>query len=101
MAVMVYIHRFDCVYTLKGSRILRGSSVDEISFYCPGGCVGNIPYISAYQGCNLLVYACISKMYFSHWKPPGVSERMWSANLYASISGEYQTLGVHSCQPSD
>jgi len=26
-------------------------------------------------------------MYFSHWKPPGVSERMWSVNLAASISG--------------
>ena len=43
----------------------------------------------------------ISKMYFSHWKPPGVSERMWSVNLNASISGEYQTLGGHSCRPSE
>jgi len=43
----------------------------------------------------------ISKMYFSHWKPPGVSERMWSVNLDASISGEYQTLGGHSCRPSE
>jgi len=39
----------------------------------------------------------ISKMYFSHWKPPGVSERMWRVNLDASISGEYQTLGGDSC----
>jgi len=37
-------------------------------------------------------------MYFSHWKPPGVSERMWSVNLDASISGEYQTLEGHSCR---
>ena len=43
----------------------------------------------------------ISKMYFSHWKPPGVSERMWSVNLDASISGEYQTLGGHSCRLSE
>ena len=43
----------------------------------------------------------ISKMYFSHWKAPGVSERMWSINLDASISGEYQTLGGHSCRPSE
>jgi len=43
----------------------------------------------------------ISKMYFSHWKPPGVSERMWSVSLDASISGEYQTLGGHSCRPSE
>jgi hypothetical protein len=42
----------------------------------------------------------IRKMYFSHWKPPGVSERMWSVTLDASISEEYQTLGRHSCQPS-
>jgi len=43
----------------------------------------------------------ISKMYFSHWKSPGVSERMWSVNLDASISGEYQTLGEHSCRLSE
>jgi len=44
---------------------------------------------------------CISKMYFSHWKPPEVSERMWSVNLDASISREYQTLKGHSCRPSE
>jgi hypothetical protein len=43
----------------------------------------------------------ISKMYFSRWEPPGVSERMWSVNLEASISGEYQTLGGHSGRPSE
>jgi len=43
----------------------------------------------------------ISKMYFSHWKPPGESERMWSVNLDVSISGEYQNLGGHSCRPSE
>jgi len=41
----------------------------------------------------------ISRMYFSLWKPPGVSERMWSVNLGPSISGEYQTLGGHSDWP--
>jgi len=46
-------------------------------------------------------YLGISKMYFSLWKPPGVSERMWSVNLDASISEEYQTLGGHSGQPSE
>jgi len=44
---------------------------------------------------------CISKMYFSHWEPPGVSERMWSVNLEVSISGKYQTLGGHSGRPSE
>jgi len=43
----------------------------------------------------------ISKMYLILWKPPGVSERMWSVNLDASNSGEYQTLGGHSCRPSE
>jgi len=43
----------------------------------------------------------ISEMYFSHWKPPGVSERMWSVNLEASISGGYLTLGGHSSPPSE
>jgi hypothetical protein len=27
----------------------------------------------------------ISKIYCSHWKSPGVSERMWCGNLHASI----------------
>jgi len=40
-------------------------------------------------------------MYFSLWKPPGVSERMWSVNLEASISGEYQTIGGYSDRPSE
>jgi len=40
-------------------------------------------------------------MYFSHWKPPEVSERMWSVNLDVSISGENQTVGGHSGQPSE
>jgi len=56
VAVIVYIHRFDCYYTLKGSRILSGSSVNEISCYCPRGCGLNIPYISAYKGCHILLY---------------------------------------------
>jgi hypothetical protein len=30
-----------------------------------------------------------------------VSERMWSVNLDVSVSGEYQTLGGHSCRPSE
>jgi hypothetical protein len=38
----------------------------------------------------------ISKMDFSLWKTPEVSERMWSVNLDVSISGEYQMLGGHS-----
>jgi hypothetical protein len=43
----------------------------------------------------------ISKMYFSHWKPPGVFERMWSVNLDALNLGDYQTPGGNSGQPSD
>ena len=35
-----------------------------------------------------------------HWNPAGVSERMWSVHLDASISVEYRTLGGHSCRPS-
>jgi hypothetical protein len=55
----------------------------------------------AFLGIDLEEEIYISKMYFSHWKPPGVSERMWSVNLDASISGEYQTLGGHCCRPSE
>jgi len=45
------------------------------------------------------VCSIISKINFSHWKPPGVSERMWSVNLDGSISGECQTPGGHSGRP--
>ena len=39
--------------------MLSGSSVNEISCYCPGGCGYNILYISAYTGCHvLLMDAC-------------------------------------------
>jgi hypothetical protein len=48
-----------------------------------------------------LVLRYISKMIFILWKTPGVSERMWSVNLEASSSGEYQTLGEYSGRPSD
>jgi hypothetical protein len=41
----------------------------------------------------------ISKMYFSLWQPPEVSESMWSVNLEWSISGEYQTVRGHSGLP--
>jgi len=41
----------------------------------------------------------ISKMYFSFWQPPEVSERIWSVNLEWSISGEYQTVRGHSGLP--
>ena len=58
MAVIIYVHRFDCHHTLKGSGILGGSSVNEISCYCPGGCDLNILYISAYTGCHILFYGC-------------------------------------------
>jgi len=57
--VIVYIYRFDCYYTLKGSRILSGSSVNEISCYYPGGCGWNIVYISAYKGCHIVLYGCL------------------------------------------
>jgi len=40
-------------------------------------------------------------MYFSHWKPPGVSERMCSVNLDSSISGDCQSVGGHSGLPSE
>ena len=50
---------------------------------------------------GLNVVSFISKMYFSHWEPPGVSERRRSVNLEASISGENQTLGGHSARPSE
>jgi len=59
VAGIVCIHGFDCSGTRKGSRILSRSSLNEMSRYCPGGCGGNIPYVSAYKGWHLLVYGCL------------------------------------------
>jgi len=56
VAISVCIYGFDCFGTLNGSRILRGSSANEMRCDCPGGCGGNILYISAYEGCHLIVY---------------------------------------------
>jgi len=39
-------------------------------------------------------------MHFSHWEPPGVCERRWSANLKVSISNENRMLGGCSGRPS-
>jgi hypothetical protein len=42
---------------------------------------------------------CISKMNFSHWKHPGVAERMWSVNIDVLISEESHTIGGQSGRP--
>jgi hypothetical protein len=44
VVVIVYIHRFDWFCWSQGSRTLGGSSVNDISWYCRGGCTGTIPY---------------------------------------------------------
>jgi len=50
---------------------------------------------------NSISNSNISKRHFSHWKTPGVSERMWSVHLDELISGEYQTIGGHSARTSE
>ena len=50
---------------------------------------------------NEMMSIYIRTMYFSHWKSPGVSERMWSENLDGLMSGEYQTLRGHLGRPSE
>jgi len=55
VAVIVYIHCCDCFCMLKGARTLSSSSVNKIGCYCPGGCCGNIAFLSTYKGCHVLV----------------------------------------------
>jgi hypothetical protein len=43
----------------------------------------------------------ISKMNFTIWNSPEVSERMWSVNFDESMSGEYQTVGGRTGRPSE
>ena len=78
---------------------------------CPGDDESILPIVTALINMTILPLVnaaiaglpgpCISKMYSCHWKPSRVSERMWSVNLDASISGEYQTLGEHYCRTSE
>ena len=56
MAIIVYIHGFDCFCTLNSSWTLSGSFVNEVSCYCHRGCHRNIPCLSANKGCHVLVY---------------------------------------------
>ena len=59
MAVMFYIPHFDDFAMLTRSWTLSWRFVNEMSCYCPGGCRGNIPYLSAYRGWQLPVYGCL------------------------------------------
>jgi len=52
-------------------------------------------------GGALLVCPLNSKMDLSHCKPRGVPERMWSVNIDASLSGQFQSLGVQSSRSSE
>jgi hypothetical protein len=65
-----------------------------------GVCCAKCTLHLVYAELGVVMYF-ISKMDFSHWRPPGVLERMWSGNLDASIPGDYQTLGGHSGRPSE
>jgi len=62
-----------------------------ITFRCTRNCSQTLP-----AACPDILYVdlvtiYISKMYFSQWKPPEVSERMWSENLDASIPESTRT----------
>jgi len=97
-------YRDNSIYTYIGATPQSWASGGQHCFTGWGwrrACLAGI-----WEGIQLRVWVIqsahyIRKMYFSHWNPPGVSERMWSVNLDAPISGEYQTLGGHSCRPSE
>jgi hypothetical protein len=82
---------------MKKRQKTRGSI--SIRKFCPGGMAVSEWTHSIRALSDTPVVDYISKMYFSLWKPPEVSERMWSVNLDASGSGEFQTVGGHSGQP--
>jgi hypothetical protein len=86
-----YENAFGCVKRMQG--ILQAAQCSVIMRF-----ISSV-HVEFQQGpCAL---NCISKMYFSLWMTPGVSERMWSVNIEVSISGEYQTLGRNSGRLSD
>jgi len=59
VTIIEYIHRIDCCCTLHGALTVTGRCVNEISCYRPRGCRGNIHCLSAYIGCQHLVYGCL------------------------------------------
>ena len=59
MAVIDYIHDFDCFVMLKGSKILSSSCVNIVSCDCRGECDWNISYISAHEACHIPFYGCL------------------------------------------
>jgi len=59
VAIIVYIHHFDCFCILKGLRIHSGSSINEGNCDCSGGCRRNILYLSMYKDCHVQIYECL------------------------------------------
>jgi len=58
-AITVHVRCCELVFMLNGSQTLSCSFQTESSCDCPGGCCMNISGLSAYKGCQLLVYRCL------------------------------------------
>jgi len=59
VAIIDCIQCFDRFYRLKRSWTLGCGIVNEMSCNCLGGCRANISCLSAYHGCQFLVYRCL------------------------------------------
>jgi len=59
VSVSVNMQSYDRFYRHKPSGTLNPSLENELSSICPGGCHGNISYLSGYKGCQLMVYRCL------------------------------------------
>jgi len=59
MTANVYIWSFDWFYMVKRAESLSCSIENELSYDCPGGCHGSISCLSAYKGCQNIVYRCL------------------------------------------
>jgi len=87
----------DSIYLLHNICLVADISLPAIHFAPP---LAQRPSLSIWFLVYLLpLHKFISKMHFSHWEPPAVSERRPSVNLEASTAGENQTLGGHSGRP--
>jgi len=85
---MVCKHGFESFGTLNGCRILGGSSVNELTSYCPGGCGGKFrtyrPTMTPYPCLWMLVIKCHS--YYGRCK---------TQNCWCSVDTYFQD-GVES-----
>jgi hypothetical protein len=86
--VTTFLHKYQSLAAFTNTNPTSSDPIMMFPYYCVEGSDvrDTVVMMHGYvQGDWCVLRTDISKMYFSYWKPPGMSERMWSVNLDASI----------------